>query len=593
MSRGRLPPPPRSARSRSGTGRRRSRAVGVVGVGVLAGLAGGDVVELGVERLVVVVRRRRRGGTAATATTATAAGSPDGRRRRRGRRAGRAAAGGRGRRRPGRPSSRPRRTRGWRPAGRRAPAAPGPQRGPGAPRRRACVLVEHAQAHAGVRRPRRPSGVDSGMAPEDGGPVTASCRAAVDRGAGRPGRSRAWTAATDAVTPATARTRNASDRRRRNGGCEDNDLPSGVAIRDVAERNTTATWFRAPRRLSRAARRPGSRWPRSSSATVAGSWPRTSASLSPTRVTSPGGWACPGAAPASGRARRSRPAAGRRGQRRAASRTSSADGKVTIPLNDRWRAERQRPVGLGRAAGEAVEDRPLAACRRRRGRRTCRPTPHGCGSPGPGRGGGPARSGRRTPPAARPGASGRSGSRARTPPRPGPRPAPAAPRGRRGRAGPRAGGRRPWPRPRSWAARPVGGRGRVGHVGAHVDDPDHARPRRRRPAPSPTSVQVAEVAVVVGPAHGRLSLSRRGGGRAGRPSPPAARRGSRPRRRPRAGAGPRVEPSRPSRRQISARVPGTAGEARTATMRSASRASPRTASTSGPGSAFHGSLASR
>src|SRR5258708_40181734 len=38
---------------------------------------------------------------------------------------------------------------------------------------------------------------------------------------------------------------------------------------------------------------------------------------------------------------------------------------------------------------------------------------------------------------------------------------------------------------------------------------------------------------------------------------------------------------------------GTAGDARMATMRSASRASPSTASTAGPGSAFHGSFVSR
>ena len=40
-------------------------------------------------------------------------------------------------------------------------------------------------------------------------------------------------------------------------------------------------------------------------------------------------------------------------------------------------------------------------------------------------------------------------------------------------------------------------------------------------------------------------------------------------------------------------VAGIAGDTSTVTMRSASMASPRTASTSGPGSAFHGSLASR
>ena len=38
---------------------------------------------------------------------------------------------------------------------------------------------------------------------------------------------------------------------------------------------------------------------------------------------------------------------------------------------------------------------------------------------------------------------------------------------------------------------------------------------------------------------------------------------------------------------------GTAGDTSTAMMRSASMASPSTASTSGPGSDFHGSLASR
>src|SRR5665213_3317283 len=46
------------------------------------------------------------------------------------------------------------------------------------------------------------------------------------------------------------------------------------------------------------------------------------------------------------------------------------------------------------------------------------------------------------------------------------------------------------------------------------------------------------------------------------------------------------------RRQISRDVDGMAGETRTATMRSTSRALPNTASTAGPGSAFHGSAVS-
>ncbi|CAB4594872.1 unannotated protein [freshwater metagenome] len=49
----------------------------------------------------------------------------------------------------------------------------------------------------------------------------------------------------------------------------------------------------------------------------------------------------------------------------------------------------------------------------------------------------------------------------------------------------------------------------------------------------------------------------------------------------------------PMRSHTACAVSGTAGEARIATMRNASRASPMTASRSGPGSAFHGSLVSR
>ena len=52
-------------------------------------------------------------------------------------------------------------------------------------------------------------------------------------------------------------------------------------------------------------------------------------------------------------------------------------------------------------------------------------------------------------------------------------------------------------------------------------------------------------------------------------------------------------PARPRRSQICWQVPGRAGLASTATMRSASMASPSTASTAGPGSALHGSFASR
>ena len=73
----------------------------------------------------------------------------------------------------------------------------------------------------------------------------------------------------------------------------------------------------------------------------------------------------------------------------------------------------------------------------------------------------------------------------------------------------------------------------------------------------------------------------------------AGRRGSRPTPPRRAGAGPPAC----RRGRCGARprwhVAGTAGLARMATMRSASSASPITASTAGPGSAFHGSLASR
>ena len=75
---------------------------------------------------------------------------------------------------------------------------------------------------------------------------------------------------------------------------------------------------------------------------------------------------------------------------------------------------------------------------------------------------------------------------------------------------------------------------------------------------------------------------------------PRGRPGSRP-TLPRAGSRwsstdrrePDALPDRPGR------VSGWPGEASTATMRSASSASPSTASTAGPGSAFHGSLASR
>ena len=52
-------------------------------------------------------------------------------------------------------------------------------------------------------------------------------------------------------------------------------------------------------------------------------------------------------------------------------------------------------------------------------------------------------------------------------------------------------------------------------------------------------------------------------------------------------------PGSPMRRQASLAAAGMAGLARIATMRSASRASPITASTSGPGSSFQGSLSSR
>ena len=79
------------------------------------------------------------------------------------------------------------------------------------------------------------------------------------------------------------------------------------------------------------------------------------------------------------------------------------------------RAAVEAAPGLVGPAGEAVEDRARPARPRRRGCRTCRPTPRGCGSRAAGRAGGPWRSGRRTPRAGRRAASGRSGSRARTP----------------------------------------------------------------------------------------------------------------------------------------------------------------------------------
>src|SRR5581483_5454573 len=128
-------------------------------------------------------------------------------------------------------------------------------------------------------------------------------------------------------------------------------------------------------------------------------------------------------------------------------------------------------------------------------------------------------------------------------------------------------------------------------VGADSDQAGHAggaRVRHHRPCLDGIAGQVA---VVVGPADGRAHAVMRGNSGApfttGRPPgypPHVTASGTR------WSAG---EPSSPMRAQIVAVARGTAGVARMATMRSASSASPSTASTAGPGSAFHGSLASR
>ena len=82
-------------------------------------------------------------------------------------------------------------------------------------------------------------------------------------------------------------------------------------------------------------------------------------------------------------------------------------------------------------------------------------------------------------------------------------------------------------------------------------------------------------------------------GTAATPAPPSGRRDSRPRHhRPAVDRPPALPPS-PNRRQISTLVSGMAGPMSRATIRSTSKALPRTASTAGPGSAFHGSCVSR
>ena len=274
-----------------------------------------------------------------------------------------------------------------------------------------------------------------------------------------------------------------------------------------------------------------------------------------------------------------------------------------MPAERQVGAEVEAAPGLGRAAGEAVEDRVLRARPRRRGWRTCRPTPRGCGSRAPGRGRGPGRSGRRRPAAARRGASGRSGSRARTRPRPRPSGWSSsassdvdALRGVVGvdpDGGPHVvvgGGDGRWPAGESAASVPT--------VTNGVD------PGRRAAAASDLVGVIAEVAVAVGPgATAHRTVQRRRSG-----APPSglageergalldgeAARVAAPGRRRRAGAGRSTRPLEPDAPpDLLAPPSGTAGEARMATMRSASRASPSTASTSGPGSAFQGSLASR
>ena len=69
----------------------------------------------------------------------------------------------------------------------------------------------------------------------------------------------------------------------------------------------------------------------------------------------------------------------------AASRTSVAPLNVTIPEKLTYGAAIEARRGLVGPAGEAVEDRARRARPRRRGCRTCRPTPRGCGSRAAGR----------------------------------------------------------------------------------------------------------------------------------------------------------------------------------------------------------------
>ena len=145
------------------------------------------------------------------------------------------------------------------------------------------------------------------------------------------------------------------------------------------------------------------------------------------------------------------------------------------------------------------------------------------------------------------------------------------------------------------AAGDLDGRGRGGCVAADVDHRGHPG----GPGRGDDVVDRRHRACRTGGSGCRCSRSRYVGhlrlrrGTAARPSPRRGRPGTRPMRRRRAGAGRSTWPGRPMRSHTAWAESGTAGEARMATMRSASSASPMTASTAGPGSAFHGSLASR
>ena len=210
---------------------------------------------------------------------------------------------------------------------------------------------------------------------------------------------------------------------------------------------------------------------------------------------------------------------------------------------------------------------------------------------------GQARSGRRTPPAARRGASGRSGSRGRTPPRP-------PPRGRLEQRLDAVDARRSaswgWrptvahtsvvaPRPRSMAAARLRGVGADGDRAASTPAASGlgrstvgADARRRRDGSGCRSTTTAPAQAGVMRGKSGRALAR-----------PAARPGSRPTPRPRAGAGRSARPGSPMRRQISGAAragPGWPGRRRSAAPRGRRRGRRRPP---GPGSAFHGSAASR